>query len=110
MALDTDDRVTRLESGLFDAREQARAQQNTLDNILQLLQCLPALGDPHIPGDQTQASSVPLPTTPMPASPPHMRARGLKPASPNKFDGDRLKGQAFLNSCGLYIPLCEHQF
>jgi hypothetical protein len=34
MALDADDRVTRLESGLFDVREQARAQQNTLDDIL----------------------------------------------------------------------------
>jgi hypothetical protein len=37
MALNADDHVTRLESGLFDAREQARAQQNTLDNIFQLL-------------------------------------------------------------------------
>jgi len=75
MALDTDDRVTRLESGLFDAREQARAQQNTLDNILQLLQHLPALGDPHIPGDPTTASRVPIPTTPMSDSTPHVRAQ-----------------------------------
>src|ERR1700676_455122 len=110
MALDTDDRVTRLESGLFDAREQARAQQNTLDNILQLLQHLPALGEPHIPGNPTTASRVPIPTTPMSDSTPHVRACGLKPASPNEFDGDHLKGRAFLNSCRLYIALCEHQF
>jgi hypothetical protein len=37
MALDADDRVVRLESKLFNVREQARAQQNTLDNILCLL-------------------------------------------------------------------------
>jgi hypothetical protein len=34
----------------------------------------------------------------------------LKPATPDDFDGDPLKGQAFLNSCRLYISLCEDQF
>ena len=110
MALDADDRVARLESGLFDAREQARAQQNTLDDILRLLQRLPTVEDSHIPGDPTAASRVPIPATPTSDSTPHARARGLKPATPNEFDGDRLKGRAFLNSCRLYITLCEHQF
>jgi len=110
MALDADDRVARLESGLFDAREQARAQQNTLDDILRLLQHLPTIEDSHIPGDPTAASRVPIPATPTSDSTPHARARGLKPATPNEFDGDRLKGRAFLNSCRLYITLCEHQF
>jgi hypothetical protein len=109
-ALDADDHVTRLESGLFDVREQTRAQQNTLDSILQLLQRLPALEDPHIPGDPTAASRVPIPMTLTSDSTPHAQARGLKPASPNEFDGDCLKGRAFLNSCRLYISLCEHQF
>src|SRR5882757_6468133 len=98
MALDADDRVSRLESRLFNAREQARAQQNTLDDILRLLQHLPTVEDSHIPGDPTAASRVPIPATPMSDSTPHARARGLKPATPNEFDGDRLKGRAFLNS------------
>jgi hypothetical protein len=34
----------------------------------------------------------------------------LKPATLNDFDGDRLKGQAFLNSCRLYISLYKDQF
>jgi hypothetical protein len=92
MALDADDHVTRLESGLFDVREQARAQQNTLDNILQLLQHLPALEDPHIPRNPTAASKVPIPMTLTSDSTPHVKVCGLKPASPNEFDGDRLKG------------------
>ena len=36
--------------------------------------------------------------------------RHLKPATPNDFSGDRTKGQAFLNSCELYITLAPHQF
>src|SRR6267154_2163817 len=50
----------------------------------------------------------PLVTLAAPALP--GQARGLKPATPNDFDGDRLKGWAFLNSCRLYISLCESQF
>jgi hypothetical protein len=41
--LDNDEHVARLKSGLSEAREQARAQQNTLNNILLLLQRLPVL-------------------------------------------------------------------
>jgi hypothetical protein len=40
MALDADEHITRLESGLSEVREQARVQQNTLDDILQILQRL----------------------------------------------------------------------
>jgi hypothetical protein len=99
MALDTNNRVARLNSGLSEAREQARVQQNTLDDNLRLLQCLPALGDSHIPGDLTAASRVPILTTPMLDSTPHAQVHGLKPVTPNDFDGDHLKGRAFLNSC-----------
>ena len=41
---------------------------------------------------------------------PHMQACGLKPATPNDFDGDNLKGQAFLNLGRHYITLSEDQF
>jgi len=35
---------------------------------------------------------------------------GLEASDPNDFDRDHLKGWAFLNSCRLYISLCEDQF
>ena len=116
MTLDADERVTRLESRLSEAREQARVQQNTLDDILQLLWRLliAELEGPRnpnqIPGAPATTPRVPTSMTLVPDSSPHVRARGLKPATPNEFDGDRLKGQAFLNSCRLYIALCEDQF
>jgi hypothetical protein len=92
MALDTNDCIARLESRLFDVREQAKAQQNTLNDILHLLQHLPALEDSCIPKDLTAASRVLIPTTPISDSTLHVWACGLKLATPNEFDGDRLKG------------------
>ena len=106
---DADDRVSRLESGLLQAQEHARVQQNTLDHILQLLQCLPSVRDAQTPQNIPAASELQPPTTPVDSTP-QVRARGLKPSTPNDFDGDRLKGRAFLNSCRLYISLCEDQF
>jgi hypothetical protein len=92
MALDADDHVTRLKSGLFDVKEQARSQQNTLDDILHLLQCLPTLEDSRISKDLTAASRVPIPVTPTSDSTPLVQACGLKPTTPNEFDGNCLKG------------------
>jgi hypothetical protein len=40
----------------------------------------------------------------------NVQAYSLKPAAPNNFDGDHLKGHTFLNSCRLYISLCRNQF
>ena len=109
MDSEPEDRVSRLESGLSEAREQGRVQQNTLDHILTLLQRLPIAGAPHTPQNPipgvTQAPPDPSLAQPAPpvaaqATPAlHEPSRGLKPATPNDFDGDRLKGRAFLNSC-----------
>jgi len=54
--------------------------------------------------DPTAASRVPVPVTPTLDSTPHARARGLKLASPNEFDGDRLKGRAFLIHADFILP------
>jgi hypothetical protein len=103
---DADDHVSRLESGLLQAQEHARVQQNTLDHILQLLQCLPSMGNAQTPQNIPAApESQPL-VTPADPTPP-VRARGLKPVTLNDFDGDCLKGRVFLNSCWLYISLCK---
>jgi Retrotransposon gag protein/Zinc knuckle len=109
MDSEAEDRVSRLESELSKAREQARVQQNTLDHILNLLQRLPIPGTPQAPQDPSPAPPAPMVTA---SAAPAVRepSRGLKPATPNDFDGDRLKGRAFLNSCRLYISLCESQF
>src|SRR5262245_20737212 len=34
----------------------------------------------------------------------------LKPSPPTDFDGDRTKGQTFLNQCELYFHLCSNDF
>jgi hypothetical protein len=106
---DADDRVSRLESGLLQAQEHARVQQNTLDHILQLLQHLPSIRDAQTPQNIPAALEPQPPVTPADPTPP-VQAWGLKPLTPNDFDGDCLKGRAFLNLCWLYISLCEDQF
>ena len=53
---------------------------------------------------QTQARTF----SPVPAAP--ARSRPIKPAYPAEFDGDRTKGQEFLNSCQNYFRLCSEQF
>jgi hypothetical protein len=58
---DADDRVSRLKSGLLQAQAHARVQQNTLNHILQLLQCLPSVGDAQTPPN--------IPTAPEPQPP-----------------------------------------
>jgi hypothetical protein len=109
MDSEPEDRVSRLESGLSEAREQARVQQNTLNQILQLLQQLLISGVLQAPQDPPMA--LPAPTVAAPAAPTLCEpACRLKPTTPNDFDGDHLKGQVFLNSCWLYISLCESQF
>jgi Retrotransposon gag protein/Zinc knuckle len=109
MDSEQEDRVSRLESGLSETREQARVQQNTLDHILQLLQGLQAPGVSQAAPDPPPAPPAPPIANPT-VSAVQEPSRGLKPAAPNDFDGDRLKGRAFLNSCRLYISLCESQF
>jgi hypothetical protein len=49
------------------------------------------------PGEAT--SAVPLPRRPR-----------IKPATPGEFNGDRTKGRAFLNTCLLYMQLCQDEF
>jgi hypothetical protein len=45
---DVVDRISRLESGLLQIQEQARVQLDALNHLLQLLQCLPSLGESQI--------------------------------------------------------------
>ena len=38
------------------------------------------------------------------------KTRTARPATPPDFDGDRAKGQGFLDSCQTYIRLCQREF
>jgi hypothetical protein len=98
MDSEPEDHISRLKSGLSEVREQARVQQNALDHILTLLQRLPIPGVLQAPQDPPPAP--PAPTVAALSTAPALREPScrLKPATLN-FDGDRLKGQAFLNSC-----------
>ena len=107
MTMEAEDRVFRLESRLAEAREQAQIQQNTLDDILQLLQNMPGLKEIRTPENPVMTPRTPAPTDMN--STLNMQARGLKPATPSEFDRDWLKGRAFLNSCRLYRSLCDCQ-
>jgi len=79
-----------------------------LNHILQLLQRLPSVGDTQTP-QNIPATPEPQPLV-TPANPtPSVRA-WAEAMTPNDFDRDHLKGWAFLNSCRLYISLCEDQF
>ncbi|KIM86281.1 hypothetical protein PILCRDRAFT_4789 [Piloderma croceum F 1598] len=98
MDSEAEDCVSRLESGLSEAREQARVQQNTLNHILQLLQRLPITGGTQAPQDPPVVAAAPtVPALPAPTAAPmapvlREPSCGLKPATLNDFDGDRLKG------------------
>ena len=60
-----------------------------------------------------QQQKPPSPTikkTPTPDSVQQVSTRQLRPALPNKFDGDRSKGATFLQFCQTYILLCLESF
>ena len=60
-----------------------------------------------------QQQKPPSPTikkNPIPDSVQQVSTRQLRPALPNKFDGDCSKGATFLQSCQIYILLCPESF
>jgi hypothetical protein len=65
----------------------------------------PASEAPRLPQDERNLPPVP---SSRPTS--HPVSGRVKPATPNDFTGERMKGRAFLNSCDLYIGLAPHQF
>src|ERR1700722_5517198 len=97
MTMEAEDHVSRLQSRLSEAREQTQIRQNKLDDILHLLQNMPSLKEIRPP-----ENLVMTPRTPALMdmnSTLYTKAWGLKPATPSEFNGDHLKGRAFLNSC-----------
>ena len=103
-------RIGVLEQEVLDNRTKWNQQQETLNAIqIQLSQLLAASRIAPLAHD---APAVPSNTTPNVSndSKPSTTTSRMKPAAPSEFDGSRLKGRAFLNSCELYIGLAPSQF
>jgi hypothetical protein len=103
-----DDRVSQLEQtvALLQARDietqtKLDLTQLKLDRILASL-----ISEPP----KNPQRSTPEPIGPMPVSSETPKTRKVKPATPPDFDGDRIKGLAFLHSCQTYIRLCPDDF
>src|SRR5271156_6399046 len=95
------ERITALEQARSELQARDEATQQKLDILISHITSSPKASDPT-PNPVTQ--TVPPETRPTPST------RGLRPASPSEFDGDRSKGMAFLYSCQTYIRLCSDSF
>src|SRR5277367_8961 len=94
------ERITALEQALSELQARDEATQQKLDILISHLTS-PKNSDPT-PNPVTQALT--------PETHPAPSTRGLHPALPSEFDGDRSKGMAFLYSCQTYIRLCSASF
>jgi len=61
--------------------------------------------NPSVEAPPAVTSAVVAPLNPL-----NTTTHRLKPATPNEFTRDCMKGHAFLNSCDLYIGLAPTQF
>jgi hypothetical protein len=110
------DCVDTLESELATLRQMVDTQTTTLSTIQQQLSLLVNLTVHNLPQPTTatpsQTVNLPLeqPLLPRPAAQPTQGGTSLKPVAPSKFDSSHHKGQAFLNSCELYMNLTPQQF
>jgi hypothetical protein len=90
------------------------------DSLAQLNRALLGKSKPNKPSKQEDTPDEPqlIPlkirattSSSKPASSmPSVTLNRLKPGVPADFDGNRHKGRSFLNSCILYISLCEAEF
>jgi hypothetical protein len=91
-------------------QEVAKLQAEGIETRQTLKSILEALSRLTLTPSQTQTPSDPLP---LPSHVPpsvHRHRQAVRPACPPDFDGERSKGQAFLNSCQMYFRLCPDDF
>jgi hypothetical protein len=92
---------------------QVVAQNTQLNNTCEFMQraleqiATHLTGRNQTPPPLTQERSRETPTSVSISKQPRRR---VKPSPPSDFSGDRTKGQAFINSCNLYIRLALEQF
>jgi len=95
------ERITALEQALSELQARDEATQQKLDILIS-----------HLTSSKV-SDSTPNPITQTVTPETHSATpstRGLRPALPSEFDGDRSKGMAFLYSCQTYIRLCSASF
>ena len=94
-----DARLSALESELSESKIREEQTQSTLLAILQRIEQL------SLPSTSNSQSTPPTQPPIIPTS----RSQ-LKASPPNEFSGDRRAGLSFLNSCKLYLSLCNEEF
>src|SRR5271168_3287300 len=93
------ERITALEQALSELQARDEATQQKLDILISHIS-KPSVSTPNpVTQTITPETHSAIPST-----------RGLRPALPTEFDGDRSKGMAFLYSCQTYICLCSASF
>ena len=106
--MDAEEHFWRLEQELVANREANSEFSDTLRAIMQKLNSEPEQRERIFldPKDDlmpsTHVPNVPNPTLSI--------ASQVRPASPSDFDGDRDRGQAFLNSWSIYFAICGDHF
>jgi hypothetical protein len=105
--MDSDDRVSALESAVQVQNERFEALNEKLKQLLERLGSIP---DPQNPPRIESPAGLSATTESLSAGLAATVHSRLKPGVPSDFDGDRSKGRAFLNSCDLYIRLCPQEF
>jgi hypothetical protein len=102
------DRLSSLESTVDNMMSQSEATKNLLQTILKRLGPVPGL----LNESRLSPTGWPQsrPPTPIPTPGSERKKTLLKPSAPSEFDGDHVKGKAFLTSCWTYICLCPETF
>ncbi|KAF8236721.1 hypothetical protein L208DRAFT_1251107, partial [Tricholoma matsutake] len=101
--MNTSECLNVLESDITRIRAQIDSLESTIENFIRTLQTssmsnIPPIAPPSAPNND------------VPPNVPTKECTQIKPSPPAKFNGVRVQGHAFLNSCELYISLQLHQF
>jgi hypothetical protein len=100
------DRFTALEHDLARQKTTLYDVASAVEDIRTSIAAL-VLASRTIPNPATKEKAVTPPL--LYPTPPSVRNLA-RPSAPQDFDGDRVKGRAFLNSCRLYISLAPSEF
>jgi hypothetical protein len=96
-----------LELSLTEERAKTDRIENQLNRLLLLLDPTGGNAEPAPPGE---APSVQAMDEDTPSEMNTGRGFQMRPSNPSDFDGDRAKGQSFLNSCNLYFSIAGRAF
>ena len=95
-------RLAAVEQALADSIAREIETQKTLSLLTNGFQLLRELVQTHIPLCTPSMDITPVWSAPT--------RQPLSLASPDEFNGDRIKGEIFLTSCQTYIHLCPDSF